>query len=505
LPDTDGDGICDEQDSCPFLFGEIGDNCTTGGGDPGVINGDCECIALVINGCTDPEACNYDAAATDDDGSCFYVCNDVAEDALELPITVLGTCDGLPQDMFNALTNDDLWYSFTASTAGVRIEVTTADFDAVIELLDNGLTVVASADLSAANAGEVINFGNLIAGDTYLLRVASNATVNGSAPFEVCVQWLPDTRCDFPSGTYSLCNPFKAKWVSGGVDYIFKFTPTSGGPTLSYATGAAFTVVLLQSVPGLLWDTEYDLAIDVVLNLTDGLGVNEPVVVSNSEPCSIEISSAPTAALRPQDNLMNAGPLFAGQYIAATPWICTTAEWEWEFVNTNGIQLPVVHLSGGPSRFVRLLDVPGLQPGDVYDVRVRPVFPTGAASLYGGVDQIALVGALGLTEGVETPVLNDEPIERLESGSLTSYALYPNPNRGDYVNVNIANIEAEVDRVLLDIYDLVGKRVASAQMLISDSRSVNGVLPLNDLAGGMYLVNIYINDEVRTERLVIQK
>ena len=48
-----------------------------------------DCLANVIQGCTDPTACNFDPCATIDDGSCFYnnvtiriLCND--------PIT---TCD----------------------------------------------------------------------------------------------------------------------------------------------------------------------------------------------------------------------------------------------------------------------------------------------------------------------------------------------------------------------------------------------------------------------------
>lgn len=48
-----------------------------------------ECNDNIVNGCTDPTACNYDPCATIDDGSCFYnnvtiriLCND--------PIT---TCD----------------------------------------------------------------------------------------------------------------------------------------------------------------------------------------------------------------------------------------------------------------------------------------------------------------------------------------------------------------------------------------------------------------------------
>ena len=30
------------------------------------------CLTLIVNGCTDPLACNYDASANVDDGSCTY-------------------------------------------------------------------------------------------------------------------------------------------------------------------------------------------------------------------------------------------------------------------------------------------------------------------------------------------------------------------------------------------------------------------------------------------------
>ncbi len=463
-------------------------------------------------GCTNPIASNYDPTATFDDGSCI-ASNDTSANALNVGTSPLGTCTAFSQDIDLASTNqggtitgfgNDLWYEFEAVTSGVRIETATTSFDVVLELFDASLNPILGVDDVFVNGGEVLNFGGLTAGDNYLVRVAAWGSAGGPRPFNLCIQWLPDTECNFPSGSYSLCSPFKARWVPGGTNYIFNFTPTGGGATISYATGAAFTVVPLQNVPGLLWETEYDLSIDVELSLTTSTGGSETIAVQGTSECTIEVPAPPTAALRAQDNLVNAGPLFLGAYIAATPWICTTQEWEWEFVNTNGIQLPITHLSGGPSRFVRLVDVPGLQPGDVYDVRVRPVFPTGAPSNYGAVDQIAIVGSLGLGTDIESPVVNDEIVDRVEVETAAGIAIYPNPNRGDFMNVNISGINAGVDRVLVDIYDLAGKRVISEQLAVGGN-ALNVVMPLNGLADGMYIVNVIMDGEVHTERMIVQK
>ena len=57
-PDADQDGICDYADTC---IGEE-DAC-------GVCNGD----GLSCLGCTDSEACNFDASSTINDGSCTYI------------------------------------------------------------------------------------------------------------------------------------------------------------------------------------------------------------------------------------------------------------------------------------------------------------------------------------------------------------------------------------------------------------------------------------------------
>jgi hypothetical protein len=84
--DNDNDGICDAEDGCDnTLAGTTCDDldpCTTND----IIQSDCSCVGTFadadsdgicdtaeIAGCTDSDACNYNANATDDDGSCTYV------------------------------------------------------------------------------------------------------------------------------------------------------------------------------------------------------------------------------------------------------------------------------------------------------------------------------------------------------------------------------------------------------------------------------------------------
>ena len=64
----DPEADCDDE-SClyPEQYFDWNGNCLND------VDGDGVCNELEINGCTDQEADNYDAAATDDDGTCEYL------------------------------------------------------------------------------------------------------------------------------------------------------------------------------------------------------------------------------------------------------------------------------------------------------------------------------------------------------------------------------------------------------------------------------------------------
>ena len=148
-----------------------------------------------------------------------------------------------------------------------------------------------------------------------------------------------------------------------------------------------------------------------------------------------------------------------------------------------------------------------LMPGTTYLVDVRASFDNGATwcsdfiqpSLdpWGPVCTLTIAGPANnslnmATEGAAQPARSAE------------LSMYPNPNRGDQLFINLSQVEDGVNTVSVDIYDGFGKRVATRTIAVQDG-FVNTVLELNgELATGMYLVNITAGSTLHTERLVIQ-
>jgi hypothetical protein len=84
------------------------------------------------------------------------------------------------------------------------------------------------------------------------------------------------------------------------------------------------------------------------------------------------------------------------------------------------------------------------------------------------------------------------------------FTMYPNPNRGDQLFVNMSSVQEGVQTVSVDIFDLTGKRVSARTIAVQDG-SVRTNMDLNgDLSSGMYMVHVTVGDKTYTERLVIQ-
>jgi hypothetical protein len=81
-------------------------------------------------------------------------------------------------------------------------------------------------------------------------------------------------------------------------------------------------------------------------------------------------------------------------------------------------------------------------------------------------------------------------------------SLFPNPNRGDQVWLNIDTIDEDVETISVDFYDLGGHR-AVARIIPTQGASLSTQLELNGLAAGVYIVHITAGDKLYTERLVV--
>jgi hypothetical protein len=112
---------------------------------------------------------------------------------------------------------------------------------------------------------------------------------------------------------------------------------------------------------------------------------------------------------------------------------------------------------------------------------------------------VQIAGSAGMVEENN----NDEVV--LVDKSLTTgvfASLYPNPNNGENVNINIAGIESE--SVNIRIMDASGRTVWSNNFF------VEGILATTvsfdrPLAAGIYMVEMNYNGEISTQRMVVQK
>ena len=82
--------------------------------------------------------------------------------------------------------------------------------------------------------------------------------------------------------------------------------------------------------------------------------------------------------------------------------------------------------------------------------------------------------------------------------------LFPNPNNGQQLTVSLSAVEAGVETITVDIFDLNGARMSAQVMAVNDGM-VYQVVDVAGLADGLYMVNITAGNDRYTERLVIAK
>jgi hypothetical protein len=171
-------------------------------------------------GCTQPLACNYNAAANVDNGTCvFPVANDQCAQAI--PLTINGgplsadntnTCyDGPNPNCANngGTTVRDIWYSFVYN--GGNITVSTAlgsNTDTRLAVYTGcGGVILACDDDSGPGLASLINFtcpGSLIPGQTYLVQAGGWADVEGT--FSIQVTMTNISGCTNPlASNYNAC------------------------------------------------------------------------------------------------------------------------------------------------------------------------------------------------------------------------------------------------------------------------------------------------------------
>jgi hypothetical protein len=142
-----------------------------------------------------------------------------------------------------------------------------------------------------------------------------------------------------------------------------------------------------------------------------------------------------------------------------------------------------------------------LLDGRTYNVRVRVSKTNGATWCpWGETCTVAINnGSSGMAAETNAPVSGTEATisDRL--------LVWPNPNRGEQLNLRIDGLTSAAGTMTVDLYDLVGNRVMALTKAVQDGH-VNGAIELPaDLSTGMYMLQVNGAGRTWTERVVIQR
>lgn len=189
---------------------------------------------------------------------------------------VFGATASAPATGCSGTANDDVWFSFTATQISHVITVDGAnDFNAVVELLGGtcgSLTNLACSDLTGDGGVENLTFNNLVAGNTYFVRIYDyDAGVPGDYEFSICIATpvIPTCPAGLGGGVVNIAAlPYSSSGrttlgkgnditatnalVCGnsnyyqGLDEVFIFTPAvSGNMSISVTSGGTNVGIML--------------------------------------------------------------------------------------------------------------------------------------------------------------------------------------------------------------------------------------------------------------------
>jgi hypothetical protein len=505
------------------------------GGTPYVL--DCQdAIASAYPGST--ELCN-NAIDDDCDGlineGCAGIPNDNWANAINVnlnnPNTHYPNCLSLNGNLVNANISPqgnaanvppgagrDVWYKFVAPSTGVQIKVVPVGFDAIIEL-QNSSAVEVNCELANNTSGgmEILNFNSLTPGQTYYVGVR-NRDVSVGGTFTICVSPLMPSGCSYstPMGGFTLCSNFKAVY-RGATSYTFSFTGTGGNAAFPYVTTSATTTGLVPfSHPAL--DVRhggvYSVKVDANYNLIDGSGNPEAPITVLGSLASVNCTGVTMAAqptIEVKSHQVCPAVVLRTHFLQWAPVTgnvnaCGAINFTYEFTKvsdcagTTVIGSSFEVTTSGNQQYLNLSAAFPSNLGSVgyWSVRIRPNYSY-MTGTYGPAKVISVSGS-SASAMLSEPAIEDHS-EKVEV-VLVESGIYPNPNRGDMVNIQL---NGEVDgEVFIRVMNAIG------QVVYSDMRIANGTLHTSiefkqTLTSGFYSVEISNNGKTFTEKMLVQK
>jgi hypothetical protein len=420
-------------------------------------------------------------------------------------------------------TGNDVWYKFTAQSTAVSITLSSANQDDAIALYQQtGPTTYTLMPGGTENASsgnsdfERLNYSGLTVGQVYHVSVgAVNASSSGA--FQLCIQHLMPSGCAStqPVVGFNLCNNYKAIFrgsAGSGVTYDFDFTGVGGGASGTTSLSATNGLISLSNnALGLRYGGIYNVQVDVNYNLLPSTGPAELITIPGSilsNNCSnVTMRNQPMFEVRSSQRcnatLLRSNFLI-GNTVSGDPLACGVLNYTYEFTQVvscldgTGAGAPVEYTTPSANPFLPLGVLPNLANVGAWNVRIRPNFNYGVGS-YGPTQRISVANSSAVSELASSNVNDD--MERM-ADITTNVSLYPNPNDGSMMNINLTDLTK--GDVWVRITDSFGRMVY--QNRYTAEESLNTVVVFDQpLASGVYMVEFRNAESIMVERLVVRK
>lgn len=274
---------------------------------------------------------------------------------------------------------------------------------------------------------------------------------------------------------HSFCNNLVANWVALADQYQWELD----GPTFHEVQSPSY-FVNLGSIAGLQAGQIYNVRVRARVNgLWGSYGVQLPAAIGL--PSNTQIIASQCGTTRALN-----------QAVAATN-TCGASSYTFRFQHATEAERVVVR-PGYTCPLWLVLDP--LTPGETYQVSVK-VSQGGVDGDYSTVCNITIAGPQ--SEGLA----DDMMVSKVASEG--GMGIYPNPNAGSEVRVELNGIEDGAHNVEVTIYDIYGKLMTRDVFGHQGSQLSRLVRFETELATGMYLVHVTIDGNIfATEKMIVK-
>jgi hypothetical protein len=428
----------------------------------------------------------------------------------------------------------DRWYQFTAQANAMRIELignTTVGDDNDIALYDYTtatgqplIPLVIENDVTPTNMGistdggnEILYYDQLEAGSTYWICLRNLNSVYGTTTLKLA--YLRGSAMDIGpytayTNTYNnTCQNFKCKYKPGASYYTFNLwngNIAQGPATWIYSTTpttttVATTVVQLGRLVGANINNapvQHTVKVDTHYALKDAYGHTEQVVGYGVTPGVFTMNTEADLNLRTTDRCPVYKSPTTGS-MATNRSVCGTTRYIWELTMsapTSGLP-QVVNGPVGGSRVLAMSTIPGIANNQQYGVAISSLHvDQQTQSNYGTSQCMRTYGFAG------APIVDGNENENERAGadeqSAFNIELFPNPNGGDRVVLNINGLEGETT---ITITDAMGREIEQLTKYIEGDYYQQEITFQETLSSGLYQMIIKNGAQVQSIRMVVSR